>query len=34
MENVNFMNNLGDELEEAVGVKCSNVNDPKGFECD
>ncbi|CEL08645.1 hypothetical protein ASPCAL11792 [Aspergillus calidoustus] len=34
MENVNFMNNLGDELEEAAGVKCSNVNDPEGFECD
>ncbi|KAL3495803.1 pectin lyase fold/virulence factor [Aspergillus germanicus] len=34
MDNVKFMSNLGEELEEAVGVKCSNVNNPEGFECD
>jgi hypothetical protein len=34
MDNVKFMSNLGEELVEAVGVKCSNVNDPEGFECD
>ncbi|KAL4926426.1 pectin lyase fold/virulence factor [Aspergillus undulatus] len=34
MDNVVFWDNWGEELVEATGVRCSNVNEPVGFECD
>uniref|UniRef100_A0A8H7KEB1 Pectate lyase superfamily protein domain-containing protein n=1 Tax=Bionectria ochroleuca TaxID=29856 RepID=A0A8H7KEB1_BIOOC len=33
MDDVNFIDVSGDEEKEATGIKCSNVNDPEGFDC-
>ncbi|KAL4902341.1 hypothetical protein BDW74DRAFT_180844 [Aspergillus multicolor] len=34
MENVAFWDNRGEELVGATGIRCSNVVEPVGFECD
>lgn len=33
MDDVKFIDVSGDEEKEAKGIKCSNVNDPEGFDC-